>query len=126
MPRATVAGSSRLWMKRNVSAELVKRRYPPDRWLRTRYEELAKSPVGVVQRVGRMVDLVGTPPKDGSGSLVVRGNHMAWGNPSRFKTGALQIRHDDSWMRGLPIRDRLISTGLTAPLLLRYRYPLKP
>jgi hypothetical protein len=124
MPRATVVGSSRLWMKRNLSAELVKRRYGRDRWLRIRYEDLVRSPVELVQRVGRMVDLTGIPPKDRSGSLVVRGNHMAWGNPSRFKTGALRIRHDDSWVRGLPRRDRLISTGLTAPLLLRYRYPL--
>jgi hypothetical protein len=125
MPRATVAGSARLWMKRNLSAELVKRRYGRDRWLRIRYEDLARSPVGVVQRVGRLVGLAEIPLKDRSVSLVVRGNHMAWGNPSRFRTGALRITHDDSWVRGLPRRDRLISTCLTAPLLLRYRYPLK-
>lgn len=125
MPRATVAGSARLWLKRNLSAELVRSRYGADRWVRIRYEDLTRSPVELVQRVGGLVDLSGSPAEDRSGSFFVRGNHMAWGNPSRFRTGALRISQDESWVRGLPKRDWLISTALTAPLLLRYRYPLK-
>jgi hypothetical protein len=125
MPRATVAGSARLWLKRNLSAELVGSRYAGDRWVRIRYEDVTRSPVELVRQVGRLVDLAGSPRQAPSGSVIVKGNHMAWGNPSRFKTGVLRITQDDSWVQGLARRDRLISTALTAPLLLRYQYPLK-
>jgi hypothetical protein len=36
----------------------------------------------------------------------------------------VQIKADDEWMSQMRAADRLMVTMMTAPLLVRYRYPL--
>jgi hypothetical protein len=48
------------------------------------------------------------------------------GNPNRFETGAVQLRPDVEWVGRLGRSHRALVTAVTWPLLLRYRYPLRP
>ena len=42
------------------------------------------------------------------------------GNPSRFETGKVTIRRDDTWHEGLSPSHRRLVSFLTLPLALRY------
>jgi GT2 family glycosyltransferase len=53
-------------------------------------------------------------------------SHGVAGNPSRFEHGVVALRADEAWRDKLPAKDRRLVTGITAPWLLRYGYPLRP
>ena len=53
-------------------------------------------------------------------------NHTVSGNPGRFRTGPVTLRLDDEWVAHQAARDRWATTALALPMLLRYRYPLRP
>jgi hypothetical protein len=125
MARSSAATSARLWLKWNLTAEVVRYRYPSSRTTRIRYEDLVGSPR---EALGQLTTWLG-------GSLaaiefvderrvLIRGNHSAWGNPGRFRTGELRLEPDREWVTSLKPRDRLVSTSLTLALLGRYGYPL--
>ena len=58
------------------------------------------------------------------GSVNLGTSHTASGNPGRFLVGETKISVDAEWMHAMPTASRLIVTGLTAPSLARYHYPL--
>lgn len=125
MPRSSPASSAAGWMRVNIAAELVRRRYGRDRSMLVRYEDLASDPRSVVGSVARFV---GEEPQGieflDARTIVLPGNHTVWGNSSRFRTGRLEIRSDDEWTRKLSRSGRLVPTVLTLPLLPRYHYPI--
>jgi uncharacterized protein YndB with AHSA1/START domain len=47
---------------------------------------------------------------------------MVSGNPSRFKTGNIDLRPDEEWKVKMRGADKNVVTALTAPLLLKYGY----
>ena len=51
-------------------------------------------------------------------------SHGLSGNPGRFRSGSLELRRDDGWIRDMPGKDKAVVTALTLPLLRRYGYPL--
>ena len=51
-------------------------------------------------------------------------NHTASGNPTRFLTGAVDIRPDAEWGARMGARERRLVTACTAPALLAYGYRL--
>ena len=53
-------------------------------------------------------------------------HHTVGGNRIRFRRGSVPIRVDDAWLAGMTARERLLVTALTAPLLKRYGYSLRP
>jgi hypothetical protein len=65
-----------------------------------------------------------------AGSLpIVRGrelslsvDHTVSGNPSRFRTGNIELRPDEEWKVKMRRADKNVVTALTAPLLLKYGY----
>ncbi len=91
-----------------------------------RYEDLVGQPERTLRR---LAELVGEPwsglELSGPRTVELSGNHTAWGNPSRYKTGAIKLRADNEWVTRLGLVDRLIPTTLALPLLLRYGYPLR-
>ena len=57
-------------------------------------------------------------------SVLLGTSHSCAGNPMRFRTGEVRLVADDGWRRSAaPAQTRLV-TALTAPLLVRYQYPL--
>lgn len=92
--------AAKLWRKTNVAADRVRRFFPPDRWLRIRYEDLCAD---VSETLDRVCDFLQVrrfePPAD-----FRAGEHHVVGNPMRSaSTGA--IRQDTSWKERLSESD---------------------
>ena len=77
-----------------------------------------------------MAELVGEDaeqlPLEGERTALLARNHTVSGNPSRFKTGAVDLREDTEWRARQSRRDRLAVTALAMPLLSRYGYDVRP
>ena len=118
--------SSTSWLARNATVELAAARWRVPRVV-LRYEDFVDDPSAAVARIGEVagVDLDPTGVIDGR-SVRRSVNHTVAGNPARFGEGPLQLRPDDEWRHALPRRQRWLVTAVTAPLLARYGYPLRP
>ena len=118
--------SALIWARKNAASDLTRVRFTSKRARLVRYEDLVGRPQETLREIA---ELVGEPwaGLQFSGERTVRlsGNHTAWGNPSRFRTGDIELRLDNEWVRKLGFMDRMIPTTVSLPLLLRYRYPLR-
>ena len=116
--------SSLMWTVWNAAAEALWRR-SRERYLLLRYEDLVADPRAALLRV---LELVGEGDRDlpfVRGSEVDLGiNHTVAGNPNRFRTGTVKLRLDDEWKRRMRLRDRVLVTLLTLPVLTRYGYSI--
>jgi hypothetical protein len=63
-------------------------------------------------------------PFSGPDEAIVDVSHTVSGNPSRFTRGTVRLSVDDEWIVRQPVRDRILSTAIAAPLMIRYGYPL--
>jgi hypothetical protein len=122
MPRFGPVYSAMSWNARNVLSEYVGRRQG-DRYLRVRYEDFVDSPREILERI---VGLVGVGqrelPVEGERTLLIEPNHTVWGNKSRFRTGRVSLQRDSAWREQMSLREILLVTSLTWPLLRRYDY----
>lgn len=127
MPRWGVTETALNWDAVNAAADALGRKVDPDRFLRFRYEDLVADPRGSVARIAA---LVGEPdarlPFVDEHTAELGTNHTVSGNPGRFRTGPVTLRLDDEWVAHQAARDRWATTALALPMLLRYRYPLRP
>ncbi len=118
--------SSGLWALWQTMSELLIGR-SAGRYLRLRYEDFVADPRAAVRRVAALVGEEPVAlPFDSATGVQLGVTHSVSGNPDRFKTGAVQLRPDTEWVHGLAPRQWALVTGITWPLLLRYRYPLRP
>ncbi len=114
--------SSLKWNVRNLLSEYLWKKNK-DKYLMVKYEDFAKKPKMVISTI---LDFISE--SDVSTPFVSRNevelsiNHSAWGNPSRFKTGKIELKSDEEWKNKLNIFDKLVSTACTFPLLLKYGY----
>ena len=94
---------------------------------RVRYEDVVDDPVGTlvdaVATLGIPLEPSDLPPVDAS-RVELGPSHGLSGNPSRFRSGTVELRRDDRWTREMPGRQRLVVTALTLPLLRAYDYPV--
>lgn len=113
------------WNAVNIAAEAVGRKVDPSRFLRIRYEDFVSDPVSTVQRLTELVrEQPESIPVNSDGEVYLNVNHTASGNPSRFQTGVVRVRRDNRWLNSMSRNDYLLTTAITLPLLLRYRYPI--
>lgn len=120
---ARVVGS---WVRTNLAAEIVVRRWPRSS-LRVRYEDLMARPGETLAAIAASVrEPVTTWPFESPDIARLGIQHLAAGNPSRFRTGSLRLHEDRAWCEGLPRRHQLLVAALAGPLLHRYRYSLRP
>jgi O-antigen ligase len=124
MPRPGVLRGSLEWLGFHVLSEGMRGRDVP--YERVSYERFVSQPSAVVKQLGWMVDLPAVPEvvseRDGTNVIELLPRHSVSGNPMRFSAGAIAVRLDDEWRRGLPRRLRWLVTVLTAPGLARYGY----
>jgi hypothetical protein len=117
--------TARDWSSFNLLFEAVGVRHGAGRSVRVRYEDLVRSPRGTLERIA---EIAGEPkarlPLADRRTVHLRPNHTVLGNPVRFRTGDVRLEEDRDWERWLPASDRRWVAALTAPLLLRYGYPL--
>ncbi|GGK14521.1 sulfotransferase family protein [Pilimelia terevasa] len=127
MTRYSPARSALLWSAHNAALGLLARRGVPLTLLR--YEDFLADPAAAV---GRIADFAGLPLRDGDldflepDAVRVGVGHSAAGNPMRFALGRVALRGDEAWRTALPAGQRRLVTALSAPLLRRYGYPLRP
>jgi hypothetical protein len=108
--------SASQWNLKNGLAELLRARGVPVS--RLRYEDFVAAP-GETMR-GLLDDLrlpARTSPFAGDW-------HSVSGNPVRFRGETRALRLDREWELRMPRGERVAVTAATAPLLLRYGYPL--
>ena len=122
MPQRTPAQASRDWSIRNYSYAFLSgfTRLSP-----LRYEDFVNNPMfylaKTLARLGFDDEAGSLPIVDGR-EISLSVDHTVSGNPSRFKTGNIELRPDEEWkvkMRGV---DKNVVTALTAPLLVKYGY----
>lgn len=127
MQRQGPLKSAMLWGLWNSVAEVLWAK-PGETYLRVRYEDFVRSPRPTIQRI---LDMVGERPDNtpflSDRDVRLQTTHTVAGNPSRFDTGAVQIRADDEWrQRMLPAR-RVLVGAVTWPLRVRLGYgPRRP
>jgi hypothetical protein len=115
------------WLAFNgLAAALWDRPAGPARYIHLRYEDLASDPVGVL---GLLLGWLGEPvdPHEIVGAdhrFTRTPAHTIAGNPMRFERGVVKIRPDTAWQHEASARDKLLVSGLTWPLLVKYGYPL--
>ena len=95
--------------------------------MQLRYEDLSTDLGGALSGIFRRLDISGLKPLDGMfcapGTVrLTRINHTVSGNPMRFKCGDLTVKPDMEWKGRMRRSQKLVTTFLTLPLLLRYGY----
>lgn len=122
MSRPPLAKAALLWLVWNATAAFLWRR--SGRYLRVRYEDFVADPAAVTARIASFAGVGGGVPFDGS-TVHLAPTHAVAGNPSRHRTGDVTVVADDEWVTGLSRPAYALVTAITAPLLWRWRYPLR-
>jgi Sulfotransferase family len=124
--RRNALDSTIRWDLLNLGSELVKNAVGKDRFLRLRYEDFVKEPVGSVKEICR---LIGNEclhlPFTGEHTVSLGTNHTIAGNPSRFATGELQLRDRGEWKTAQRKMARWVATAVSLPLLRYYGYGIR-
>lgn len=114
-------------MRRNAAIEWIWNRHSA-RYLRVRYEDLIADLVPTLHRVVSFVKedpaLVDDLRFTGHQTVHFDPAHCVSGNRSRRQRGDVTLRINDEWKTKLGAREKLITTVLTLPVMLRYNYPL--
>lgn len=111
------------WNTRNLLSGRLSQRLP---YVRLTYEGLTADPSSTLRGV---CDAVGGVQAD---RLRIRGNHTielpathaVSGNPSRYRTGLVELHTDEEWRLNIKPGTARLTTMLTLPLLKRYGYAL--
>jgi hypothetical protein len=122
MPQRTPAQASRDWSIRNYSYDFLS---GFTHLSRLRYEDFVNDPTFYLAetliRVG-FDDEAGGPPVVRGREISPSVDHTVSGNPSRFRTGTIELQPDEEWKVKIRGADKNVVTALTAPLLLKYGY----
>lgn len=112
------------WTRSNVVPRFLAR-HGQDQ-LVLHYERFVSDPAGTLRSILEWVDEpAGRLPLSDDGTAHFGVNHTVSGNRNRFTTGEVRFVLDDAWNRTLRVRDYLLITALTAPLLSRYGYGMR-
>ena len=109
--------SARRWMEDNTAVELFG--LFGTNMTRVRYEDFATHPGRCLDGLIDELALRRSPAFTRDGA-----RHSFSGNPMRFDVMPVSISLDNAWTSGLSSADRRWVSILTAPLLLKYGYPL--
>ncbi len=125
MTRYTPARSAMLWNAHNAAFGLLGRCGVPVQ--RIQYESLVGDPHATLTTITRFAGLdvnIDDLPFLTDDGVRLGSCHSAAGNPMRFVTGEIPLRHDDAWVAALPANQRRLVGAITAPMLSAYGYRL--
>jgi hypothetical protein len=123
MTRYSPARSALLWTAHNAAFGLLGACGVPVR--RVRYEALIGAPRATITSIAAFagIDVTEIDLNFLTDDRVTLGRcHSAAGNPMRFVTGEIPLRHDDAWVAALPPSHRRLVGAITAPMLGAYGY----
>lgn len=91
-------------------------------YVRVWYEDLARDPEATIaETLGRLGLQRGAET-----AARRRAPHTVGGNPVRFVSEAPRVRLDERWRTEAPLRQRMLVTLVTWPLLVAWRVPRRP
>lgn len=117
--------SSLFWLGSNFTIERFWRRNP-ERYMLLRYEDFVDNPFHSVKNILRFLGEGAKLPFVNSQEVSLAVSHTFSGNPDRFQSGTVKIKSDEGWKRKMSGDRQALVTAMTWPVLLRYRYPLRP
>ncbi|TMR87971.1 sulfotransferase [Nonomuraea basaltis] len=122
MTRWGPARTAMHWTAQNAALELLAGRGACVTTVR--YEDLLAAPERTLKVLAHELGLGAGPefPFVKGRTAWLGPSHTVSGNPMRFHVGRVELRRDDSWVRGLPDGDRRLVNALTWPLRARYGY----
>ncbi|MFP5212357.1 MAG: sulfotransferase [Acidobacteriota bacterium] len=122
LPQESPVYSASLWNLMNFLTEAFWRKVGK-RYIFIRYEDFIKQPRETVAQILRtMGEERDELPFHGERQVQLGVSHTVSGNPSRFKSGLVELRDDNEWKNKMRPADRKVVTALTWPLLLKYGY----
>jgi hypothetical protein len=122
MVRFSTFRSAVKWTYANMTAELLRKGMGP-KILTVRYEDFLASPQRTLSRITRHVDEPSDVlPFTSERELHLDATHTVWGNPSRLRTGAVELRLDAEWQEKMSAGRRALVTSVAWPLLRKYAY----
>ena len=122
MHRSGILKSSMLWDIRNFATEFSWGKSLKS-YTKIRYEDFVDNPKKTITKILKIVgEETSRLPFESDNEIELKKNHTVWGNPSRFNTGVVKLKLDEEWRTKMKSSDKLITTFLTFPLLLRYGY----
>ena len=103
MPHYSAAQVARTWLVHNGAVAPVRRRGV--RVHRIRYEDFIERPVETMSGIAGLLGV--EMPRDlaaglADGDVDLPADHTVAGNPSRFRTGRLELHRDRAWTQSLP------------------------
>ena len=124
MMKYSLFRGSLLWVIRNLAVEMLRFLIPIHRM---KYEDLMSSPKSEVNALMNKMGLlnVSFSSFQDEHTVDLKPIHTISGNPVRFKSGATKISYDDRFKRDMPLFSYWVSTLITLPLLLAYKYKLR-
>jgi hypothetical protein len=125
MTRYSPGRSAVLWTAHNAAFGLLSRCGVPVQ--RVQYEHLISSPRPTIAAIAAFAGIEVTAdelPFLSDTTVTLDTCHSAAGNPMRFVTGDIPLRHDDAWIAALPPNQRRLVGAITAPMLGAYGYRL--
>lgn len=123
MERRGVVKSAGLWSVWNGALEYMWRGRV-QKYHRVAYEEFVSNPDEQLRGIMAGLGLAGQPwlALTSPQTLRVSTHHTVAGNPSRMRSGTVQLRLDDEWRAAMPATDRALVRTLAAPIMSRYGY----
>jgi hypothetical protein len=111
-----------MWNYKNSVVEILRKRFLRN-VLHVRYEDFISDPRLTLQRVLSFLgETRSSLPLQDDRSVNLKAQHTVSGNPSRFVTGKVELRENDSWKTKMSRRDQMLVTAATWPLLIKYGY----
>ena len=109
------------WSISNLFAEMLWGH--SHKFMRLRYEDFIVRPREAVRGILSLVGVEQTMlPFIGEHQVLLKPRHTVSGNPSRFKSGVIELSLDDEWKTRLNDSSKRVVTLLTWPLMLKYKY----
>jgi hypothetical protein len=123
MPKATPVRSALEWLAVNGLFHALRSFGTP--MTLVRYESLVTAGRNHIQQIVNALGKTFEPDQldfINQGVVELALDHTVSGNPMRFAVGDVDLRLDDAWLQNMPRADRVLTTVLTWPLLVKYGY----
>jgi len=126
MDRFGVIRSSYSWASENSLLYLD--RAHSSSYTVVRYEDFVRQPAETLGQIARTIgeQSIARELLTMTNEVWLDYSHTVSGNPERFNSGHTAIAADREWELMMPVRQRLLVTALTGPLLAAFGYPIGP
>lgn len=96
-------------------------------YLKVFYEDFLNNPQQVVEDVilNFLDEKYLSSPFIESNKVVLNKGHNIGGNTNQSEDGSIEIKDNKQWQNRLSLRQKMLVTGITLPLLTWYGYPIK-